>query len=581
MVAANADRDGFRDLSANPDIPPRMLDVMRRSQEKYLEGSGLIKAGDSTKARAAFDQAVDLVLQSEWEISASPDLNNFFLDLIRNIQRDESRYLLPAEGAPEGAVVDEIEDLDLIPIQVDPELKDAVEADLLNTKYDIPVLVNESVLKSMNYWLNRGRQYFVDGLTRSGRYKEMIERIFREESIPLDLMYLAQVESLFKPNAVSRAAARGIWQFVRGTAIRYGLRVDRVVDERSDPEKSTRAAAHYLNDLYAMFGDWNLVLAAYNWGEGKVQSLVNKSGVTDFWQLAELKRRMPAQTKNHVPMIMASIILARNPEKYGLPLELEPPLQCDKVPIPKRINLKTVAQALDISVDMLKSLNPALRTSYTPSNYPGFELNVPFGMGADLADKLAHLPQSGAPADPDFSGQYRVQPGDTLGALARRFRVSVEDLQAANGLSSPKSLRAGIFLQVPANGTAAGRAAAPSVPPADFNGQHVVRAGETLSSIARRYGVAVTDLQGINGIRNSESLPTGITLRVPAAATSRAGPDAEGSASRRHLVQKGETLSSIAARYGVTVAALQKVNGIRSPQSLQVGVWLQIPSPKG
>lgn len=565
-------------LPDDPDIPPKMLDLMRASEMHYLEGSSLIKAGDSVKARIAFDAAVDLLLQSEWDLSSTPALNAFFQDLIHKIQRDESRYLRSDDDSgekPEHAVVDELEKIDLIPIQVDPALKDAVEADILNSKYDIPIVVNESVLKSLNFWLIHARKYFVDGLIRSGRYQPMIEGIFREESVPLDLMYLAQVESLFETNAVSRALAKGIWQFSRGTAIRYGLKVNRYVDERADPEKSTRAAARYLNDLYAMFNDWTLALAAYNWGEGSVQQLVDRSGVTDFWRLASLKRRMPQETKNHVPMVMASIILARNPEKYGLPLELEPPLSYDRVTISKRVNLKAVAKVLDVSVGVLKKLNPALKTSYTPPDDPNFELKVPAGMGADFAEKLAALSVADLRADPEYNGRYKVKPGDTLTSIAARYGVSVEELQTANGLSSPKSLRAESLLRVPA----AGPATRSTAQPADFNNRHQVKAGETLTAIAQQYGVSVAALQKANNIQSGELLHAGSWLKVPSA-SSAPGPSPRTSEARRHQVKSGETLISIAARYGVSVAALQKANGIQSPRSLRVGIWLEIPPKK-
>jgi membrane-bound lytic murein transglycosylase D len=567
-------------LPDDPNIPDKMLAMMRTSEARYLEGSSLIKAGDSARARIEFDTAVDLLLESEWDISSTPVLNRYFQDLILRIQRDESRYLRPDDSEisnPERAVLDELEKVDLIPIQVDPSLKDAVEADILNSKYDIPVIVNESVYKSMKFWLDKGRKFFIDGLTRSGRYQEMIVQTFREESVPRDLMYLAQVESLFMPNALSRAMARGIWQFTKGTAVRYGLRVDRYIDERSDPEKSTRAAARYLNDLYAMFHDWNLVLAAYNWGEGAIQKLVDKSGVSDFWNLANSKRKMPEETKNHVPLIMASIILARNPEKYGLPVELEPPLAYDKVKITRRINLKAAAKALDVPVDVLTRLNPALRSSYTPPDYPDFMLNVPAGMGDDFKEKLASLPAADLKADPEFNGRYKVQPGETLSGIAARFGVSVDALQMANNLSSPKSLQAGAWLVVPATGAARRPAAQPASAPA-ANGAHHVQAGDTLSSIARRYNVTVAALQQANNLESPGSLRNGAVLKVP---TTRAetGSAPKVAAARRHHVQAGETLSSIAALYHVTVGALQKVNGIRSPQSLQVGAWLQIPSP--
>jgi len=512
----------------NADLPARMIETMRSSQSRYNEGANLIKAGESSKARAAFDEAVDLILLSEWDLTATPALNSYFQDLIRSIQRNESRYLVSDEGPvaeAETAVVDELETLDLIPIQVDPLLKDAVDADILNSRYDIPVIVNESVYKSMNYWLSKGRRYFIDGLERSGRYREMIERIFREEAVPRDLMYLAQVESLFKTNALSRALAMGIWQFTKGTAIRYGLKVNRYIDERSDPEKSTRAAARYLNDLYAMFNDWNLVLAAYNWGEGKVQSLINRSGVTDFWRLTELKRKMPAETKNHVPLIMASIILARNPEKYGLPAELEEPLQFERVAVTKRVSLKAAAAALDLPLEELKRLNPSIKGSYTPPDYPDFELNVPPGAGAGFAGKLASLSPANLKADPDFGGRYKVRPGDTLGQIAFRYRCAVEDLMSANDLRSAKSLRAGSVLWVPGTAAPPRAASAPAKPAA-----------------------------------------------IPGIATG---------AGRIHQVQSGETLHYIAGLYGVSVQALQKLNRIRSPQSLQIGTLLQIPAPEG
>ena len=566
-------------LPDNPDIPDKMLDTMRASEGHYREGSSLIKAGESARARLEFDEAVDLILESEWDITSTPDLNRYFQDLILRIQRDESRYLRPDDTQvtkPERAVLDELEKLDLIPIQVSPSLKNAVDADILNSKYDIPVIVNESVYKSMNFWLDKGRKYFVDGLTRSGRYQDMILQIFREENLPRDLMYLAQVESLFMPNALSRAMARGIWQFTKGTAVRYGLRVDRYVDERSDPEKSTRAAARYLNDLYAMFHDWNLVLAAYNWGEGAIQRLVDRSGVTDFWNLANQKQKMPEETKNHVPLIMASIILARNPEKYGLPVELEPPLAYDKVAITKRINLKAAAKALDVPVDVLTKLNPALRSTYTPPDYPDFILKVPAGMGEDFHAKLASLPAADLRADPEFNGRYKVQPGETLSGIAARFGVPVEDLQMANSLSSPKLLQAGAWLIVPATGSAARAATKPLQSP-PFSGNYQVKPGDTLTEIAKQYHVTVAALQQANNLNALESLKVGTWLKVPVI-PAQAGPAPKITAARRHQVKPGETLSSIAAQYRITIETLQKANGIRSPQSLQIGAWLEILS---
>jgi len=436
-----------------PDAPPRIQEVIRGAQQSYVEGSTLLKSGESAKARAAFNQAVDLLLDSGFDLTSTPVLQGFFRDLLRQIQQDEARYLQaeePVEDKPEEAVVDELERLDLIPISIDPALSDVVEADLANTQYDIPIVLNEAVLKSLNYWLGKGRKYFTDGLVRSGRYRDMIAETFKAESVPLDVMYLAQVESLFKTGAVSRARARGLWQFRRSTAVRYGMKVNRYIDERSDPEMATKAAARYLSDLYAMFKDWSLVLAAYNWGEGKVQRLIDRSGRSDFWDLRELKKRsFPRETRNHVPLIMASIILARNPEKYGLPTELDQPPIFDRVTISKPTDLRAAAKLMGLTTVQLKELNPALRGMTTPPNYPDFELKVPAGMSPETIGKLASLPPAKVAAQPQYGSGYRVRPGDTLSAIALRLGVSLRALQSVNDVD-PKALRPGMWLEIPA-----------------------------------------------------------------------------------------------------------------------------------
>ncbi len=444
-----------------PDIPDDFKELMRRAQQCYDDGSEHIKAGESAVALAKFNEAVEMLLESGWDLSSTPALHRFFQDLIQQIHQDESRYLQPrvvAEEKPEGAVVDELEWLDLIPISVDPALEHLVESDIASSRYDIPVVLNEAVVKAINYWLGKGRQYFVDGIKRSGRYRELIENVFQAESIPLDLLYLAQVESLFKANAVSRARARGLWQFGKWTAIRYGLKVNRYIDERYDPEKSTWAAARYLNELYAIFKDWNLVLAAYNCGEGKVQRLIERTGRNNFWDLLELRRNFPRETRNHVPLIMASIILARHPEKYGLPLETDPPVAFERVPISKPIDLRTVSKLLGISLQQLRELNPALRSIATPPGYPDFELKIPAGTHPDVYSQLAVLPAVKVRPEPEYGDRYRVRPGDTLSEIAARLGVSVAALQEENGIRSPRSLRAGAWISIPSRGARSGAA---------------------------------------------------------------------------------------------------------------------------
>ena len=437
----------------NSNYPPVMSELMSASRSKYLEGSALIKAGDLEKAQEAFDKAVDLLMQSNWDLASTPTLNRFFQDLIQRIHQDESRYLLTPyeaeENEVESLITDKLDDLDLIPISMDPDLREALAADLAKDQYEIPITINEMVLKSLDFWLNRGRKVFEGGLVRSGQYRPIIEKVFREEAIPLDLMYLAQVESMFRPHAVSKAKAKGIWQFEKGTAIRYGLKVTRDVDERSDPEKSTRAAARYLNDLFAMFKDWNLALAAYNWGEGKVQRLINSTGMNDFWQLVDLRQRLPAETKNHIPLIHASVILGRNPEKYGMPTELDPPLQYTEVSVSKPIDLRAAARVLSTSIEELKKLNPALRGLTTPANYPNFQLKVPLDSPAEIEEQLASLPTAKIRALPESDCRHKVRPGETLTRIADRYKISVAKLQQANNFSAKTKLIAGSWIRLP------------------------------------------------------------------------------------------------------------------------------------
>lgn len=433
---------------------PQLSDLINASRAKYLEGSASLKNGDLGKAKEAFDKAVDLVLRSNWEITSTPVLHRYFQDLIHQIQRDESRYLYEpyseeTEEETENPMADILRDIDSIPITLPPEYREALAADLAKTKYEIPITINEMVLRSLNFWLSRGRKVFEDGLVRSGQYRPMIEQIFMEESIPLDILYLAQVESLFQPHAVSKAKAKGIWQFEKQTAIRYGLKVTRDVDERSDPEKSTRAAARYLKDLYAMFKDWNLVLAAYNWGEGKIQRLIKKTGIMDFWQLAEQNKTMPSETRNHVPLIQASVILGRNPEQYGMTTELAPPLKYTEVSVSKPIELRSIAKLLNTSIDELKRLNPSLKALHTPVNYPNFQLKIPVDSPPEIEEKLAALPAARIRVSPESHCRHKIKSGETLTKIAARYNTTVSSLRRANDLSPNAKLIAGSWIRLP------------------------------------------------------------------------------------------------------------------------------------
>ena len=336
----NPPLDKMAYILGNSYVPSEVSEVLQASHEKYLEGCDLVQAGESEKGQGCFNEAVDLLLSPNWDKTSTLRLNHFFKELVQQIPKEQS---LASSGSDNNA-----DNGDSFPLTITPLMENEFVSLLGETRYEIPITLNKTVAKSIYYWLNDGRRVFVEGLKRSGQVRPIIERIFREESVPLDLMYLAQVESFFKPTAYSKAQAKGIWQFNKNTALQYGLRVTNDVDERSDPEKSTRAAAHYLKDLHETFKDWTLVLAAYNWGGGRVKRLIRQSGINDFWELVALGQTLPKETKNHIPLIHASIILARNPEKYRLPVVLDPPLEYVEVSVSKPIDLNAAAKVLHI-----------------------------------------------------------------------------------------------------------------------------------------------------------------------------------------------------------------------------------------
>ncbi len=556
---------------AAASVPSEPGELIRASRKHFLEGQTLIRSGDAEGAREHFDEAVDMLLDSEWDLGAHPEIAPYFQELIQEIKDCESRYLYASVDIEEEAeIIEGYGDLDLDGMTDDPVLQAALTASIAEHQYDIPITVNEMVVRSLEYFLNRGRKHFEAGLVRSGQYREMIETIFLEEGLPLDLINLAQVESHFKVHALSRTRARGIWQFMEGTAVRYGLKVNRDIDERSDPEKATRAAARYLKDLYDMFGDWNLSLAAYNWGEGKVKRLIESTGIRDFWQLAKLGKRLPKETMNHVPLILASTILSRNAEKYGLPVELDPPLRYQKIAVSKPIDLRAAARTLDITFDEIRRLNPALKGVTTPANDPGFQLRVPEGVDADAEVRIAALPRA------RVDRGHRVRQGETLSGIARRYKTTVRALMRTNNLASANRIRAGQMLRLPLDAEGGSGDEIGSADRASA-GSHRVRPGETLSGIARRYGTTVEALRRANNLGSRSMIKAGATLRLPSATALEREESPVAAQEYRHQVRPGETLSGIARRYGTTVEALRRANNLDSRSTIKAGAWLLVP----
>jgi membrane-bound lytic murein transglycosylase D len=410
-------------------------------------------------------------------------------------------------------------------------LKDAVQLDLASDGHDIPIPVNQRVLAYIELFQGRLHDFIEDGMRRGSKYLPMIQDVFRAEGLPLDLAYVPLVESAFKPNALSRVKAKGVWQFMTGTAVENGLRRDWYIDERSDPEKATLAAAKYLRTLSGLFnGDWHLALASYNGGPGRLQRAIKSAGLEDFWELAEKPRLLPRETREYVPMILAAIVVARNPAQYGFEFESESAPAYERVTLPKPVDLRRVAEWTDTTIDEIQTLNPELRRWTTPVKDTRYELRVPPGKSDVVRARLDEAES----ADLASLKYYTVKRGDSLPTIARKLNVSKADLAEANYLPATARLTAGQKLVVPHEATVLMAARAErGVPMTDARktvdeaGQlaeatasnrvktfYQVKRGDTLASVARLYQTSVASIKTWNPRLPGDHLTTGQRLTV-------------------------------------------------------------------
>ena len=457
------------------------------------------------QAKADFDRAVDMMLSSGIDIKADPQLNDEFERILDAVNALEMEALRQGNGfAPafEPTPADVAND---VTFEVDPNLVAKAKAELTTTKSDIPLVINDYVAGFINFFANtqKGHNTLKHSLERSGRYKAMIQRVMTEEGVPQDLIYLAVAESAFQPRVVNaHSGAGGMWQFMPNDKY-YGLARNAYVDERFDPEKSTRASARYMKFIYDQLGDWYLAMAGYNWGAGRVQQAVQKTGYADFWELYK-RNNLPEQTKNYVPEIIAAIIIAKNPHQYGFDdLQLDPPITYDTVPIDYSVDLRLVGDIVDADPQELASLNPSLMRMTTPLASlltEPFSLHVPPGTATLFRQRIAEIPE-------DRRAQWRyhrVTPEDTLAGVARSYHVSIQQLATVNQLQPDDALGDVEALVVP-------------VPPPASSGTHTevykAHRGDTLVKIADRFGVSLEDLHRWNHITGT-AVTAGQRIRV-------------------------------------------------------------------
>lgn len=487
----------------------------------------------------------------------------------------------PSTLAPEEQVSpaphDQLATVDLPPL---PPISTGVTMGPRETKkgkirYDYPVVRNAKVKRWLEQYGTRQHNGFAKGLERSGRYINMFRRVFREAGIPQDLVYMAHVESAYKPNAYSHAHAKGVFQFIASTARHYDLRVDYWVDERSDPEKAAYAAAAYLKNLHDEFGDWYLALASYNGGEGRVRLAIRKTGSRNFWKLAD-SRWLRRETKNYVPAILAATIISRDPEKFGFDLTYDAPIVYESIQVKGAADLRVLAKCAGTTPDRMRALNPALRRLQTPPDGVT-TVRVPMGMGGTTLAALALVPQN----ERVLYARHKVRSGDTLYGIARQFGVSVSSIQQTNHMGRRTLIRVGAELLIPtaAAGTYGGNASFTAVAGGEVI-RYRVRRGDTLSGIARRYGTNAASIANASGISVRKVLHIGDRLTVTPGVrnTSTARRIAQGgsTSAATYTVRRGDTLWRIARQFRTTVNALCAANGIRPESVLRPGTRLRL-----
>jgi membrane-bound lytic murein transglycosylase D len=604
---AAANQSTANPVSVAQTSPDPVTDLIERVEKQYQAGIVNFHAGNDEAAKRDFDGAMNALLDSQFDIRSDDRLQKEFEHVVQGVNElypggpsADGDAMQAAPGSAAGSSEDDqqqksepapIDETNGMQPSADPGTLAKAEAEIKHTHSDLPLMMTPQVAGYIAYFSGRGRGVFERAYARSGRYQSLIESTLKQEGLPQDLIYLAQAESGFHPLAVSRAGARGIWQFMASRGRGYGLYHNMYVDDRQDPEKSTRAAAHHLKDLYNQFGDWYLAMAAYNSGPGTVQAAVKRTGYADFWELYN-RNVLPKETRNYVPIILAVTIMAKNPSQYGLDdVNKDLPADYDAVTINYPVDLRLVAECVNSTPTELQDLNPSLLRLSTPRTGE-FALHLPAGTKDQYQTAIAAVPSD--------MRYHTVHSGDTLASLAHSYHVTAKSISEANHLDTA-ALDADAKLVIPI---------APGKHPESDNASYArritrykVHHGDTVESVAENFGVSPQMLRRWNGLRGSSlagrkvlalHLPVTPTHETEVASTrSKSKHPGTGSKSSEtatakppttksaeierltaenerdekaasaivhHKVKTGETLYSIATFYKTTVAALKRDN---------------------
>jgi membrane-bound lytic murein transglycosylase D len=542
--------------SAQPHQPATASAFMRRADLSFENGKRFYRSGDMDAARREFDTAIEALL-------AAPRTGVYVAVLDRKLREMADaihQYDISGLGAgrPEGEEAIEPTPFEEMPeptFPTDPKLRNLVMEELKTTVSALPLELNDDILSYINYFSStRGRKVLISGLRQAGKYRPLIRRIFDEEGIPQELVHLAQAESAFNTRAVSRAKAAGMWQFIASRGLEYGLTRTKAADERYDPEKSTRAAAKHLRDLYTEFGDWYLAMAAYNCGPVNVQRAVARTGYADVW---ELRRRnaLPRETSSYVPIILAMVIMAKNPSHYGLDsVEPADPVEYDTLILEADTHLDLVADITEQPVSELRALNPALLTNIAPQ---GYALHVPVGRGVSVASALEAIPEASRAA----WRLHRILDGDTLSGIARRYNTTTERLISVN-CESAMEMTPGSLLIVPAAPAKLAKTTARRAAPKRAASVTSATAAAAAKKRTTSTTTASTAKKATPSVAAKDSAPTGAARKADSASAAKKTPAAK--------PQTGKAVAAASVATAVPVKAATTASR-RLPSALASG----------
>jgi membrane-bound lytic murein transglycosylase D len=521
---------------------PRVQKIVEDAEKHFRLGELNLKDQKRQAAREEFDKAVDTVLESGMDVRSNPRLQRYYLELVERVYRYEVPQGSPAprpaadgaafvavaqqDGVPqqpapaevgfaeqkfEPSPLDALRTLELDKKESDVSAEDVakLESEIKNT-LDFNFKPHPLVQGYINYYQGRGRGTMETGLRRSGQFVPKAREIFRKVGVPEDIVWLGQVESSWRQQARSWAAASGLWQFIPSTGSRFGLRQTAYVDERNGFEKPTEASARYLKWLHSRYGNWELAMAAYNTGEGNIDRAIARAGVADFWAIYPY---IAQETRNYVPNILAVILIAKNPEKYGFRnVQRMPALAYDTVSVPSATSLALIASLTDTSTDYIRALNPELRRDMTPPGEP-FLLRVPPKRGHQMVALLKRIPVD---RRNQMARVVQASPGESLETVAARTGTSEAALRQWN---AGVDLSKGGMLVVPAGGvvkTLKSYERPNSTAPAGVGlVTYTARGGETIAQVAARYNASVAEVAKINGVTPNEPLARGRQISVP------------------------------------------------------------------